>query len=90
MSDGVGLYVEVHMSDGTPRETVESFVTSAIARGYTAGYEPSSPEMVELYVSWTDDQAEQATRLKQWIATFPFVRLRIIEYAYDHRQSRRG
>lgn len=89
-SGGVGLYVQVHMTDDTPRQVVEQFVMDATTgRGYTVGYDPDSHMMVELYVPWSDDQGLLAEELKRWVAERKFVRLLVVEYAYDHRQSRR-
>lgn len=89
-SRGVRLYIEVHMVESVPSATVSGFVDRALALGLTARYDPESFLGVELYMDWSDDQHLAAERLKRWIAPLPYVRLLIIEYAYDGRKESRS
>ena len=88
-SRGVGLYVEVHMAEDAKESTVTEFVREAVSRGMAAAYDRAAHRRVDLYVDWSDDQHLEAERLKRWVAELPFVRLLIIEYAYDGRKAPR-
>ena len=85
---GVGLYVEVHMTEDSQEPTVSQFVQEALSRGLTAAYDRDTHRRVDLFVDWSDDQHLEAEKLKRWIATLPYVRLLVIEYAYEGRRAR--
>ena len=84
---GAGFFVEIHLTEDAEEFAVAVLVQDFLARGHSVSDCSRSHRRIDVYIWWSYDQDNDAEELKRSISTLPFVRLLIIQYAYDPRKG---